>query len=732
MEFLLFVLLNGAVAANAALIARRFRPGFADAAGDFLAGTTIFCFQVVLTSTVLGHIGQLSLYNMLAAQLIILFVTAAYVLYTEGDRFRVTAGEEGKTGTGDAAFTRCLYLFFPAAACFAGLGLLFVYCAVSPPPPTDAFLYHLVFPAEWLKSGRISIVQTLSTDQASSYYPANAELLYLWLMLPFRDDVAARFLQWLFAVVCVAGGWGIVRRVGLGRTAAAAAAAATLLTPGFFRQVVNCDADIVFTAFFLMAVYFLLNAREGEGPRGFILGGLAAGLMAGTKSVGVLYCALLLPLAVSAAVRARREGRGSYAGTFDLWLVCIVVAGGYWYLRNLAVTGSPFYPLGLSIGGLNIFPGAYGREAMIASYLHVDTSSFDIPFDILREHILGVPLLVSAIAVASAGLIVRLKNKGDANEWEARNKSLFFYLICLPFFATLIFWFVNPYNTHNNYRFLLPVVFFFHLLILCAFCGEGLGGKFWPLVLVCGAAAGVFHDEGCGRILRAVLDAITGGSAPYLGNAQAPAFLAILFLLCCLAAAIWNKKNFIKTSAIIISIIALYFLVSARTEYLQASRYDWYSAHYLGAGWKALEENVKGPARVAYAGNPAPYGLYGNGLKNNVLYVNLDGSALKFHDYEMEKRKENEGKPFIKEAVGLDYVYRSEQNFEKWHEALLEQKVEYLFVSKQFFRGHIEMPVEGRWALWNRHLFRQVFHQDDVWIFRVKTPLEKNDGKGLF
>ncbi|MFH1539659.1 MAG: glycosyltransferase family 39 protein, partial [bacterium] len=476
MEFLFFALLNGAAAAAAALVVRRFRLDAGGSAAGFLAGTVVFCFQVVISSVVLGHFGKLFLFNLLAAQLILLFVIAAYVLYTEGDRPGGAAREERKTGTGNAAFSRWLYLFFPAAAGFAGLGLLFVYCAISPPPPTDAFLYHLVFPAEWLKSGRISIVQTLSTDQASSYYPANAELLYLWLMAPFHDDVAARFLQWFFAVVMMVCGWGIVRRAGLGKTASAAAAAATLLTPGFFRQVVNCDADIVFTAFFLLAVYFLLVAGDEGGWHGFALGGLAAGLMAGTKSIGVLYCVLLLPLVVVAVVRAKREGRGAFSGLATLWIVCVFAAGGYWYLRNFHATGSPFYPLGLSVGGFTVFPGAYGREAMLGTYLHVDVRSFGTLFEILREHVLGVPLLISAVVVASAGLVARLANRGGVNEWEDRNRFTFFYLVCLPFLAALLFWFVNPYNTHNNYRFLLPVVFFFNLLILCAFRKGGAGG----------------------------------------------------------------------------------------------------------------------------------------------------------------------------------------------------------------------------------------------------------------
>lgn len=43
---------------------------------------------------------------------------------------------------------------------------------------------------------------------------------------------------------------------------------------------------------------------------------------------------------------------------FVLIVVIIMVGcGGYWHLRNSIITGSPVYPVGLSIGGRTIFPG---------------------------------------------------------------------------------------------------------------------------------------------------------------------------------------------------------------------------------------------------------------------------------------------------------------------------------------------------------------------------------------
>ncbi|MEW5946908.1 MAG: hypothetical protein AB1742_11990, partial [bacterium] len=164
-------------------------------------------------------------------------------------------------------------------------------------------------------------------------------------------------------------------------------------------------------------------------------------------------------------------------------------------------------------------------------------------------------------------------------------------------------------------------------------------------------------------------------------------------------------------------------MVWAKGVYMEEHRYDWYAGHFLARGWSALDANVKRGARIAYAGNSSPYGLYGSRLMNDVLYVNVDGSDKNFHDYARElaadRRVRRPGEYRIRDSLGLFWIFRGERDFRKWYAALLRKEVDYLFVSRHFYRGIVETTVEEAWAEAEPELFRLKFHDGDIRIYEV-------------
>ncbi len=94
--------------------------------------------------------------------------------------------------------------------------------------------------------------------------------------------------------------------------------------------------------------------------------GCALGLSIGAKGPGIVLLPLVtVILAAAVAISGRRRG-GDGAGSrfcrrgalFILIAVLIaVLCGSYWHLRNWFITGSPVYPIGVSLGGRTIFPG---------------------------------------------------------------------------------------------------------------------------------------------------------------------------------------------------------------------------------------------------------------------------------------------------------------------------------------------------------------------------------------
>ena len=126
----------------------------------------------------------------------------------------------------------------------------------------------------------------------------------------------------------------------------------------------EANVDSIFVAAYLIAVYFFVSfLTSDDGIPALLLGSLAAGLALGTKPVGVVFIPPLLLLALgAAAVRTRSLWRALVPGV--VMLACVVVPSGFWYVRNIVLTGNPLYPLRVAIFGSTIFQGCYGREAM--------------------------------------------------------------------------------------------------------------------------------------------------------------------------------------------------------------------------------------------------------------------------------------------------------------------------------------------------------------------------------
>lgn len=92
--------------------------------------------------------------------------------------------------------------------------------------------------------------------------------------------------------------------------------------------------------------------------------GIALGLIAGIKGNGPLVALLaglfiagnLLLALRSLKSRELRHNRVTLSG-LSLIILAALLTGGYWNIRNWVIGGSPVYPIGITLGGVEIFPG---------------------------------------------------------------------------------------------------------------------------------------------------------------------------------------------------------------------------------------------------------------------------------------------------------------------------------------------------------------------------------------
>jgi hypothetical protein len=224
----------------------------------------------------------------------------------------------------------------------------------------DSLWYHMPFAASFAQTGQIVSLRFVDVEYLSQFYPATSELIHaIGLVLLGRDTLSpALNMFWLWLTLLA--GYCIGLPKGLGALTATGAALACATEMMVSSQAGAAANDIVGVFFLLAAVALWVNAEDSKAA--YVLAAVAAGLAVATK------LSLLAPVAaLTVAAIALRPSGGRRAGTAR-WLLPLVLAGGYWYLRNLIAVGNPL-PW-TSLGGLLPTPVAPLQQNTGFSIIH--------------------------------------------------------------------------------------------------------------------------------------------------------------------------------------------------------------------------------------------------------------------------------------------------------------------------------------------------------------------------
>jgi hypothetical protein len=517
----------------------------------------------------------------------------------------------------------------------------------------DALSYHLHAPATWLHDRRLSIVPAVFGDPAPAYAPANVELLFAFLLAPTRSGALAQAGQAPLAALACAAVAAAVREAGGPRAAALGAALAFLLVPEVWQQSTSAMADVGAAAFFLAALPFAVRLARGSGPtasldaRDAAAVGLAAGLCAGSKVVGAVF---VLPVAGAAAALCARARAPRALAALAL---ALVATGAFFYARNLAVTGNPLYPLTLKLGAVALAPGVYDSATLRTSAYHVARGELGT---------LGRLLLEPGLAFAAGGALALGRGVRAAPAWTA-----------LALVLVALFWLAVPYQES---RFLFPLWGVVAIAMALGPPARAAALRWAPLAL---AVAGSVVEQPTGERAAALgLGAAVALAAAWLRD-DAPARAA---------------RPRALAVAPVAAVVALALVVPA----LAPARGPEYAlGDELDGAWAWLRANVRG-ARVAYTGNNLAFPLAGDGLANDVRYVNVAGAPGDLlHD-------------FARRAPGASVgpepaPYRAGARYETWLANLRAGRREILFVAAldPAVRATIAadadgFPVERAWA----------------------------------
>lgn len=351
-EFVCFCLATAATGWAAWRVATRLYP---DRPGSrCLAASLIAITQVLLVLEALGTIGWL---RWPAATALTLVVDVPILVWLKAPADRTPARWP---------FPTFWTITFGAVAV-----ALFVMNVGRPSVNGDALIYHYPMVAGWIQDATLNNPRGFLVGEFQWWYPSNTELLHTWAVMWFRTDFLVSLVSWLFFGLLMASVYALAAAIGTRMRQAAVITVAVVSTPiVFFVGVRLSGVDTAVTAFMILAVYFGLRwwrtgrplcfaTTEPDDPgsstlvarvRDIGLAGLAGGLALGSKYtavpfVGAMVLVLLACLVVS-AVRAKAGWRAVVAPLVAL-AVPAILAGIYWYVRNLVLAGNPLYPQGV-------------------------------------------------------------------------------------------------------------------------------------------------------------------------------------------------------------------------------------------------------------------------------------------------------------------------------------------------------------------------------------------------
>jgi hypothetical protein len=309
-----------------------------------LSGATGLCAQVIVVVSLivlilegLGLVGLLQAVPVAAAGAAV----GGGLWVGLGDRQPPAARVPAASGS--ASFDRFAICIAGAVVAAPWLGWT-VYAYRHGMDTPDTLWYHLPQAARFVQNGNLRELQYFDGGPVTAFYPANSELLHALGILSLRSDLLSPLINLFWGAFAMFAAWAVGRPSGRG--AHTLLAMALLLgTPAFVdTQPGGAYNDIVCVALLTAAVAVLVEGGLSSGP--LVLAAMAAGLTLGTKFTMIVPAVALGVGLVAVPAEMPRARRAS------ICLAGLVGLGGFWYARNLVVTGTPAPTLPFHLGAL--------------------------------------------------------------------------------------------------------------------------------------------------------------------------------------------------------------------------------------------------------------------------------------------------------------------------------------------------------------------------------------------
>lgn len=562
---------------------------------------------------------------------------------------------------------------------------------LRPPLSWDALMYHLLLAGTWLRDQNLAPVLGNIPVNYYGYVPANGSVWFWWWMAPSHSELYVNLASLPHLVLVALAAGAIARDLGATRHWPLAAYLVAL-TPTVVRFAATEYVDLFLAGTLLAGLFFGLRWLRSPGWAEALLFGAGLGLASGAKVLGVAYGLA----AGGAAVLLARGSWGRRAGQLVAIVAVVVLLGGYFYLRNMALGADPLATVcertssGPRFGHEVSFPRP-SSPVMIWGEMTANARLLDAFLGAIRpqslELGLGPQVFLLLPALAFPLLLAR----------ERRREG---WMVALLLWAALLFWFTVPFarsrHVYANIRYLIPclALAFGGLLVLAE--RRAVRERWLVGLVVALLAQGLLqlHAE------------MPFGVRMAIGLADVA--VAVMIFWPAARALVVRRRRELSLAALAACLLAAPWLARFRVADRDRALATEFTAHQTVArlfapGWAWLDRNA-GDGAVAVVHAPNNYLTYptmGPRLERDVRYVNFNEADLRYaFRY-----------PLCQPRVDPSPV--------AWVRNLVKRRIRWIHLAR--FPG-FDFPIEGRWAEAMPRLFALRYAEANNRIYELTLP----------
>jgi hypothetical protein len=557
---------------------------------------------------------------------------------------------------GRMAITKPFNSFEKMVAGTIALVMAFAVLIVILEPTTnyDSLRYHLPSMVYWYQTSSLDVSEEFRFLQIGRY-PNSWEALCALFIMPFREDFVVALpnvVAWLILGVSV---YLLSAHLGAARIHSLAASCLTLTLPIVLEHVGTLHVDLPLVSFFIAALYFSVLYVRTRQPAYLAILLAILGMLLGIKIPGIVYGGILAAFVISSVITGRITQRRplqpasklnrSVGVIFAAGMLCFLVTGCYWYLRNCIEVHNPLGYVKLNIGSINLLPGAIEpaelrRGTLVNVFKVTNLSDWKILIDQILAR-LSVPFLVMLLQLIAALFLLPFTGRlagGEpvrqgSGEHRIRRKH-FIGLVALLAGTVLLYW-NSPYTGDDGGR----------NWQLTPWFGHGIRYGF-PMLGVLGVVAALSATltktkESVIASIVIVCGLLSVTSTPYERMATVFVCCAVGFLV------VWSLLKSVSWTRLILRVRGLpklglcsllIGLIFAFSFVARGIRDRHRSREYNGI-LEYIESNIPQDQTIGYLLSHRPYLMYGKHFNRKVAYVPAGSSDESEWLDALEKRK---------------------------------------------------------------------------------------------